>query len=82
MRTQTMVQLNQSLLSLLDARAARDGVSRSQLIREAIDAHLAADAEATALQRVVEGYARIPETDGELLAARQDARALVAEEPW
>jgi len=82
MRTQTMVQLNQSLLSLLDARAARDGVSRSQLIREAIDAHLAADAEATALQRVVEGYARTPETDGELRAAREDARALVAEEPW
>jgi len=82
MRTQTMVQLNQSLLSLLDARAARDGVSRSQLIREAIDAHLAADAEATALQRVVEEYARTPETDGELRAAREDARALVAEEPW
>jgi metal-responsive CopG/Arc/MetJ family transcriptional regulator len=82
MRTQTMVQLNRSLLSSLDARAARDGVSRSQLIRDAVEAYLAADAEVTALQRVVEGYRRTPETDEEMLAARQDARALVAEEPW
>lgn len=77
-----MVQLNQSLLVSLDARADRDGVSRSQVIRDAVEAYLAADVEGRALQQVVEGYARVPETDDELAAARDDARALVDEEPW
>jgi len=77
-----MVQLNRSLLDLLDARAARDGVSRSQLIRDAVQAYLDADMEAAALQRVVDGYARTPETDEELRSAHDDARKLVAEEPW
>jgi metal-responsive CopG/Arc/MetJ family transcriptional regulator len=77
-----MVQLNRSLLDLLDARAARDGVSRSQLIRDAVQAYLDADMEAAALQRVVDGYARTPETDEELRIAHDDARNLVAEEPW
>lgn len=82
MRTQTMVQLNRTLLELLDARAARDGVSRSQLIRDAVESYLDEDAEAAALQRVVEGYACTPETDEELHNAHDDARALVEEEPW
>lgn len=77
-----MVQLNQSLLASLDARADRDGMSRSQLIRDAVEAYLAADVEAIALQQVVQGYARVPETDEELAAAHDDARALVDEEPW
>ncbi|MFN2642016.1 MAG: ribbon-helix-helix protein, CopG family [Actinomycetota bacterium] len=37
-RTATLVQLNQDLLAALDQRAAEEGVSRSQLIREAIKA--------------------------------------------
>jgi len=77
-----MVQLNRSLLDLLDARAVRDGVSRSQLIRDAVQAYLDADMEAAALQRVVDGYARTPETDEDLRIAHDDARNLVAEEPW
>ncbi len=77
-----MVQLNRAMLDLLDARAARDGVSRSQLIRDAVQAYLDADMAAAALQRVVDGYARTPETDEELRIAHDDARNLVAEEPW
>jgi metal-responsive CopG/Arc/MetJ family transcriptional regulator len=77
-----MVQLNQTLLELLDARAERDGVSRSRLIRDAVAAYLEADAEVAALQRVVEGYARLPESENDLRAAHADARALVADEPW
>lgn len=77
-----MVQLNQALLELLDARATRDGISRSQLIRDAVTSYLERDAQTAALQRVVDGYGRIPETDEELRAAHDDARALVDEEPW
>lgn len=60
-RTQTMVQLNERLLDLLDRRAARASVSRSQLIREAIEAFLAADREATIDQQIVDGYTRMPQ---------------------
>jgi predicted transcriptional regulator len=60
-RTQTIVQLNEELLALLDERAARAGVSRSQLIREAIEAFLAADRAAAIDRAIVEGYRRMPQ---------------------
>jgi predicted transcriptional regulator len=60
-RTQTMVQLNEDLLEQLDRRASLDGVSRSQLIRNAIEAYLAGD-RATAIDRlIIEGYQRLPQ---------------------
>lgn len=57
-----MVQLNEELLDLLDRRAARAGVSRSQLIREAIEAFLASDREAAIDRQIVEGYRRMPQS--------------------
>lgn len=60
-RTQTMVQLNEELLTLLDARAARAGVSRSQLVREALEAFLAEDREKAIDHQIIEGYQRMPQ---------------------
>jgi predicted DNA-binding protein len=60
-RTQTLVQLNETLLAALDQRAARRGISRSSLIREAIEAHLQADQDAEVSRRIIEGYAAIPQ---------------------
>lgn len=60
-RTQTMVQLSDELLELLDRRAATRGLSRSQLVREAIEAHLSADREAELDRRITEGYTRMPQ---------------------
>ncbi|MGH8909606.1 MAG: CopG family ribbon-helix-helix protein [Egibacteraceae bacterium] len=60
-RTQTMVQLNEELLVLLDRRAARDGLSRSQLIREAVEAFLAQDREREIDRQIIEGYTRMPQ---------------------
>lgn len=82
MRAQTMVQLTETLVGLLDERAAREGVSRSQVVRDAVEAYLREDAEAAALRAVVEGYRRQPVTDEELAAAAANARAVVDEEPW
>lgn len=56
-----MVQLNEDLIELLDHRAARAGVSRSQLIREAIEAFLASDRAAAIDRLIVEGYTRVPQ---------------------
>lgn len=82
-RTQTLVQLNDHLVALLDERGVRERRSRSDLIREAIERFLADDAEAAVSRRIVEGYERTPqEEDGLEGWARRGARDLVVEEPW
>jgi Arc/MetJ-type ribon-helix-helix transcriptional regulator len=79
-RQQTLVQLSDELVAGLDARAGREGRSRSELIREAITEYLAADREAEIDRQIVDGYTRRPQQD--LLAADWTARAIVAGEPW
>lgn len=55
-----MVQLTDDLVASLDRAAQRRGVSRSALIRAAIEAFLAEDVEAEVTRQIVEGYLRIP----------------------
>jgi metal-responsive CopG/Arc/MetJ family transcriptional regulator len=81
-RTQTLVQLTAELLQRLDERAAREGRSRSALIRDAIEGYLADEARAEVDRRIVEGYERIPETEKEMASAQREARAAIREEPW
>lgn len=56
-----MVQLSDALLADLDRAAARQGVSRSALIRDAVAAFLAESREAEAARAIVDGYRRIPQ---------------------
>lgn len=79
-RAQTLVQLSDELLAELDGRAAREGRSRSELIREAITDYLAGDRQAEIDRQIVDGYTRRPQRD--LLAADWTARAMVSDEPW
>jgi predicted transcriptional regulator len=59
-RTQTMVQLTDDLVTKLDIEAAERGMSRSAVIREAIETHIA-DREHDAIgEAIAEGYRRIP----------------------
>lgn len=81
-RTQTLVQLNDELLRRLDERAAREGRSRSSLIREAIEAHLYDEEKARIDREIVEGYERVPTTPEELEIAEREAREAIREEPW
>jgi metal-responsive CopG/Arc/MetJ family transcriptional regulator len=59
---------------------AREGRSRSELIREALADYLAADREADIDRRIVEAYTRRPQED--LLCAQATALAMVTAEPW
>jgi metal-responsive CopG/Arc/MetJ family transcriptional regulator len=77
-----MVQLNETLLEMLDQRATATGRSRSDLIREAIEQYYKEDIEAAIDRAIVEGYTRIPDDD-ELDPFYEDlARRSIAEEPW
>jgi metal-responsive CopG/Arc/MetJ family transcriptional regulator len=81
-RTQTLVQLNEGLLRRLDERAAREGRSRSSLIREAIEAYLVDEERDEITRQIIAGYERIPETDAEMAVAEREAREAIREEPW
>jgi metal-responsive CopG/Arc/MetJ family transcriptional regulator len=79
-RRQTLVQLNDELLALLDERAVRTNRSRSHLIRDAIEQYLAADRDAAIDRAIVEGYTRIPQEPDPWAEAA--AKRSIAEEPW
>lgn len=81
-RIQTIVQLSRGLLQRLDERAAREGRSRSALIRAAIDAYLYDEEEARIDREIREGYERVPETEEEMAWAEASAREAIEEEPW
>ncbi len=80
-RTQTLVQLEDGLVALLDQRASKSGASRSALIRQAIEAYLAGDVDAAIDEAIVEGYGRVPaeEPTADVIAL---ATASIEAEPW
>lgn len=82
LRTQTRVELTHDVLRSLDERAAREGRSRSALIREAIKVYLYNEEKAKIDREIIEGYERIPPTDEEMAIAEANAREAVEEEPW
>jgi Arc/MetJ-type ribon-helix-helix transcriptional regulator len=79
-RRQTLVQLSDELIVQLDARVAREGRSRSDVIREALTDYLATDRDAEIDRQIVEAYTRQPQED--LLGATRTARAMIGAEPW
>jgi len=81
-RKQTLVQLTQTLLRRLDERAAREGRSRSALIRDAIEDYLHDEEEAEISRQIVEAYERVPQTEEELAGLAREAREMIREEPW
>ena len=80
-RKQTLVQLSDELLALLDERAARTGRSRSDLIRAALERDLAEDREAAIDRAIVEGYTRRPPPEHDAWS-HASAKRSIAAEPW
>jgi metal-responsive CopG/Arc/MetJ family transcriptional regulator len=78
-RRQTLVQLSDTLLERLDRQRAREGRSRSEVIREAVERYLAADREAEVDRLIVEAYSRQPPQD---VWGEDAARRLIDAEPW
>jgi len=80
-RRQTLVQLSDELLALLDERAAKSGRSRSEIIRSAIERELAAEREAAIDKAIVDGYTRIPQAEHDPWAEASAIESIRAE-PW
>jgi predicted transcriptional regulator len=80
-RRQTLVQLSDELVALLDERAAKTGRSRSEIIRSAIERELAAEREAAIDAAIIEGYRRIPPLEHDPWAEAAGKRS-IADEPW
>jgi metal-responsive CopG/Arc/MetJ family transcriptional regulator len=78
-RTQTLVQLSDELLDRLDSYRAREGRSRSEVVREAIERYLAADREAEIDRLLVDAYSRQPPED---LWSDEAAKQMISTEPW
>jgi predicted DNA-binding protein len=78
-RTQTLVQLSDELLQRLDSYRAREGRSRSEVVREAIERYLAADREAEIDRLIVDAYQRQPPDD---VWNEQAAKQMISAEPW
>jgi Arc/MetJ-type ribon-helix-helix transcriptional regulator len=79
------VQLDDRLLGLLDARAARDEVSRSHVIRQAVELLLDTESRARIDRDMVEGYTRVPQAGDDLqgfrdFSASERSRRLAKEE--
>ncbi len=96
-RVQTIVQLSTDLLQLLDQEAARRGVSRSALVRRALEDFLRDEREAAISRQIVEGYRRIPpatpdewgnpeatseQATGDLLRRLDSEERRQGHEPW
>ena len=79
-RTQVIVQFTDELLAALDQHVVQVGRSRSDVIREAVEAYLGSLAEAEADRRLVESYTERPQED--LDPGDRQARRLIEEEPW
>lgn len=75
------MQLSDELVALLDERAARRSVSRSELIRTAIESYVASDEDSAIDAAIVEGYTRIPPPVHDPWADAA-ARRSILDEPW
>jgi metal-responsive CopG/Arc/MetJ family transcriptional regulator len=78
-RRRTRVQLSDELVARLDSHRAREGRSRSAVVREAIERYLTADPDAEFDRLIVDAYKRQPAEDaGNERAAKQ----MISAEPW
>jgi metal-responsive CopG/Arc/MetJ family transcriptional regulator len=73
------VEIPDEMLTALDERVAELGVSRSALIRRALEMYLDGEVQTEIDRRIVEGYRHLPADDG---WSDLPARAMIAAEPW
>ena len=81
--TTIALRLADDTLDALDALVA-DGTfsTRTDAVRTAIATLLRAQARSQIDRSIIDGYTRMPQTDGEVAFATAATRALIDDEPW
>jgi len=81
--TQVVTRVPEDVLRELDKLVeSGDFESRSDAVREALLQLIDKHRREQIGRQIVEGYKRIPQTDGEVLWAESATRAMIEEEPW
>lgn len=82
MSTQVNIRLDAGIIEQIDGWTVIRGLSRPELIREAINEWLRRQQEERIAHDYRSAYAEHPETDEEMQRADANARRAVQEEPW
>ena len=75
-----VVQLAEDLVSAVDQRAARSGITRSEVFAAALADYLRDEREAEIDRRIVDAYTRTPQEEDPSIEAA--ARRSIEAEPW
>ena len=76
------VSLPRSLYQEIERRRRETGLSRSAIVRKALEESIARRHRAALVERYVEGYRKMPETAAEVEAAQNAAADVLAQVPW
>ena len=76
------ISLPDDLLRSIDEQSAEAGLSRSEVIRQALEEMQRAASERAAEAQYIAGYREHPETSAEVAVATSLSAAAVADEPW
>ena len=79
-RREVVVQLAEDLVSAVDQRAARNGITRSEVFAAALADYLRDEREAEIDRRIVDAYTRTPQEEDPSIEAA--ARRSIEAEPW
>jgi len=82
MSMQVNIRLDETFVEEIDGWAVLRGLSRPELIRKALAEWMGLQESERIAEQYAQAYAAHPETEDELGVADENARLLVAEEPW
>jgi Arc/MetJ-type ribon-helix-helix transcriptional regulator len=83
MPEQFAIRMSDELAQALDGLVASGRfATRAEAVRAAVEGLLDAERRRQIGQRIVEGYAAVPQTEAEVAAAAAAAIASIEEEPW
>jgi len=76
------ISLPADMLEVVEKERVAKGESRSEFFRRAVEALLRQQREHAEVERYVQGYQKVPESDEEVEAAHRAGSAILTEEPW
>lgn len=76
------ISLPDSFLEIIERESKARSMSRSEFLRQAVEALLKHEQEREDVRRYVQGYLAYPETDEEVAWAEAASQSILAEYPW